>query len=246
MDRALYVSMSGAMQTMLAQAANNNNLANANTTGFRAELVSAQSAPVGGAGLPSRVNAQLLDQGWDSTTGSLTPTGRDLDVSLRAGAWLAVQGADGNEAYTRAGNLHVDAYGQLLTGNGLPVLGDNGPISVPPYTSIKVGGDGTISIVPAGQNPNTVATVGRLKVVEAGQSQLGRGEDGLMRALPGVTPEAAAGETLTTGKLEGSNVDIASTMVNMIQLARQFDLQARVMKSAEDNASAASSLVRMA
>ncbi|MFI4981523.1 MAG: flagellar basal-body rod protein FlgF [Nevskiales bacterium] len=245
MDRALYVGMSGAMQTLLAQTANSNNLANASTTGFRAQLVDAQSMPVNGPGLPSRVNAQLLDQGWDSSAGSLTQTGRDLDVALRDGTWLAVQGSDGNEAYTRAGNLRVDAYGQLLTGNGQPVLGDNGPISVPPYSSIKVGGDGTISIVPAGQSPSTQATVGRLRVVQASPDQLGRGEDGLMRAVPGVSLDAASGETVTSGVLEGSNVDLATTMVTMIQLARQFDLQTRIMKSVEDNSSAATSLLKM-
>lgn len=245
MDRALYVGMSGAMQTLLAQTANSNNLANASTTGFRAQLVDAQSMPVNGPGLPSRVNAQLLDQGWDSTPGSLSQTGRDLDVALRDGAWLAVQGGDGNEAYTRAGNLRVDAYGQLLTGTGQPVLGDNGPISVPPYSSIKIGGDGTISIVPAGQKPSTQATVGRLRVVQASPDQLGRGEDGLMRPPAGVSLESAAGETLTSGTLEGSNVDLATTMVNMIQLARQFDLQTKLMKTAEDNSSAATSLLKM-
>jgi len=119
-DRALYVGMSGAMQTLLAQTANSNNLANASTTGFRAQLVDAQSVAVGGAGLPSRVNAQLLDQGWDASPGAVTQTGRDLDVSLKDGDWLAVQASDGNEAYTRAGNLSVDANGQLLTGSGQP------------------------------------------------------------------------------------------------------------------------------
>ena len=245
MDRALYVGMSGAMQTLLAQTANSNNLANASTTGFRAQLVDAQSVAVGGVGLPSRVNAQLLDQGWDASPGAVTQTGKDLDISLKDGDWLAVQASDGSEAYTRAGNLSVDAYGQLMTGSGQPVLGDNGPISVPPYSSIKIGADGTISIVPAGQSPNTVATVGRLRVVQAGPTQLGRGEDGLMRAVSGVSLDSASGETVAAGSLEGSNVDLATTMVTMIQLARQFDLQTKLMKTAEDNSSAASSLVRM-
>lgn len=245
MDRALYVGMSGAMQTLQAQAANSNNLANASTTGFRAQLVDAQPVPVAGAGLPSRVNAQSLDQGWDSTIGAVTQTGRDLDVAMRGNNWLAVQAPDGSEAYTRAGNLHVDAYGQLTTASGLPVLGDGGPLSVPPYSSINIGADGTISIVPAGQGPNTLATVGRLRVVQATPDQLGRGSDGLMHAVAGVTLDAAAGETLTSGALEGSNVNIADSMVTMIQLARQFELQTKLMKSTEDNASAASSLVRM-
>jgi len=140
---------------------------------------------VQGPGLPSRVNAQLIDQGWDATPGTVSHTGRDLDVALHDGDWLAVQSSDGSEAYSRAGNLSVDANGQLLTGGGQPVLGDNGPISVPPYSTIKIAADGTISIVPAGQSPNTVATVGRLRVVQAAPTQLERGEDGLMRAAFG-------------------------------------------------------------
>jgi flagellar basal-body rod protein FlgF len=244
-DRALYVAMSGATQTLLAQAANSNNLANASTTGFRAELVEAQSAAVQGPGFQSRVDATLQDQGWDSTSGTLTQTGRDLDVAMQQNDWLAVQASDGTTAYTKAGNLMVDAYGQLLTGTGQPVLGDNGPISVPPYSSVKIGSDGTISIVPAGQTANTVAAVGRLQVVQASPGQLVRGSDGLMRAAPGVTLDAASGETVVSGTLEGSNVDLANTMVTMIQLARQFDLQTRLMKTAEDNSSASSSLLQM-
>jgi flagellar basal-body rod protein FlgF len=244
MDRALYVGMSGAMQTLLAQTANSNNLANAGTTGFRAQLIDTQSVAVTGPGLPSRVNAQLQDQGWDATPGTLTQTGRDLDVALHDGDWLAVQASDGSEAYTRAGNLSIDANGQLLTGSGQPVLGDNGPISVPPYSAIKVAADGTISIVPAGQTANTVATVGRMRVVQAAPADLQRGADGLMRAAPGVSLDSAAGETMVSGALEGSNVNLATTMVTMIQLSRQFDLQTKLMKTAQDNSSASSSLLQ--
>ena len=244
MDRALYVGMSGAMQTLLAQTANSNNLANAGTTGFRAQLIDAQSVAVQGPGLPSRVNAQLIDQGWDATPGTVSQTGRDLDVALHDGDWLAVQSSDGSEAYTRAGNLSVDANGQLLTGDGQPVLGDSGPISVPPYSTIKIAADGTISIVPAGQSPNTVATVGRLRVVQAASTELERGEDGLMRAAPGVTLDSTSGESLVSGALEGSNVNLANTMVTMIQLARQFDLQTKLMKTAQDNSGASSSLLQ--
>ncbi len=244
MDRALYVGMSGAMQTLLAQTANSNNLANASTTGFRAQLIDAQSVPVEGPGLPSRVNAQIQDPGWDDTPGTLSQTGRELDVALGQGDWLAVQAADGSEAYTRAGNMSIDVNGQLITGSGQPVLGDNGPISVPPYASIKVAGDGTISIVPAGQTPNAAATVGRLRVVQASAADLLRGEDGLMRPAPGVTPEPAAGDTVVSGSLESSNVNLANTMVTMIQLARQFDLQTRLMKTVQDNSSASSSLLQ--
>jgi flagellar basal-body rod protein FlgF len=245
MDRALYVGMTGAIQTLRAQTANSNNLANANTTGFRAELIDTTSVPVAGQGLPSRVNAQLIDQGWDSTLGNIEQTGRDLDVSLRPGTWLAVQGPDGSEMYTRAGDLQVNVNGQLMTGAGQPVLGDSGPISVPPYSQIHIGADGTISIVPLGAQPNAQSTVGRLKVVEASPDQLLRDESGLMRPASGVTLNAAAGKVVASGSLEGSNVNLAGSMVTMIALARQFDLQTKVMKTAEDNANAASTLTQM-
>jgi flagellar basal-body rod protein FlgF len=245
MDRALYVGMTGASETLRAQSANSNNLANASTPGFRAQLIETQAVAVNGPGVQSRVYGEMLDSGWDSRNGSISQTGRDLDVALRPDRWLAVQTADGGEAYTKAGDLRVDAYGQLSTANGQPVLGDGGPISVPPYSSISIGADGTLSIVPAGQGPSTIAAVGRLKVVQATPDQLTRGEDGLMRTAPDVTLDAASGESLTSGALEGSNVDLASTMVTMIQLARQFDLHTKLMKTVEDNASAASTLVRM-
>ncbi len=245
MDRALYVGMSGAMQTLVAQTANSHNLANASTTGFRAQLVDAQSAAIAGPGLASRVNAQVLDQGWDASNGAITETGGPLDIALRDNKWLAVQAPDGSEAYTRAGDLHVDAYGQLQTSSGLAVLGDSGPLSVPPNSSVSIASDGTLSIVPAGQGPNTLSVVGRLRVVNATPADLGRGSDGLMRAAAGVTLDSAAGETVIPGALEGSNVNMAGTMVTMIQLARQFDLQTKLMKTVEDNASASSSLLKM-
>jgi flagellar basal-body rod protein FlgF len=245
MDRALYISMTGASEAMRQIAANNNNLANASTTGFRAELVGAQAVPVAGPGMQSRFNVQMLDQGWDSTAGSLSQTGQPLDVALQSNAWLAVQGPDGSEVYTRGGSLHTDAYGNLQTAGGLPVLGDSGPITVPPYSSISIGGDGTVSIVPAGQTANTLATVGRLRVVQADQSQIGRDADGMMRARPGVTLDTAPGKVVIPGAVESSNVNLAGAMVRMIELARQFDMQTRLMKSVEDNASAASSIVQM-
>lgn len=245
MDRALYVGMTGAMQTLRAQATTSNNLANANTTGFRAQLVEAQAAPVGGSGFASRVNATLGDGGWESSGGVVTQTGRDLDVALGDNRWLAVQASDGSEAYTRAGDLQIDAYGRLLTGAGQPVLGDAGPMSLPPQSAVQIGADGTVSIIPLGQQPNAPATVGRLKVVEAQPDQLQRGLDGLMRAKPGVDLAPAAGNVLTAGALEGSNVNLAGEMVNMINLSRTFELQTKVMRAAEDNDNASSSLVRM-
>ncbi len=192
MDRALYVGMTGAKQTMQAQTVNSHNLANASTIGFKAQLVEAEAVAVQGAAYATRVNVRSGDGGWDASSGTLQQTGRDLDVAFADGTWLAVQAPDGSEAYTRRGDLQIDAVGRLLTGAGQPVMGDGGPLSVPPASSISIAADGTISIIPQGQGAEAPATVGRLKVVSASASQLQRGNDGLMRATPGTTLEPSA------------------------------------------------------
>ncbi len=245
MDRALYVGMTGAMQTMQAQTVNSQNLANASTTGFKAQLLQAQAVAVQGDGLDSRVNVRGADGGWDSSIGSIQQTGRDLDIALRDGSWLAVQSSDGTEAYTRRGDLQIDAYGQLVTGSGQAVLSDGGLMSIPPASSISIAGDGTVSVVPQGQGPEARAVVGRLKVVDATSSQLQRGVDGLMRASSGETLAATAGNSVISGALESSNVNLADTMVNMISLAREFELQTKVMKVTDENAQAATQIMRM-
>lgn len=245
MDRALYIAMTGATQTMRAQAANSHNLANAGTTGFRAQLVAAGTAEVEGAGLPSRVNATTGAEGWDARSGAIQHTGRDLDIALREDAWLAVQAPDGSEAYTKAGDLQIDAAGQLRTASGRPVLGDGGLMSVPPHSQLLIGADGTVSIVPSGQGSETMAAVGRLKIVSARPDQLTRGIDGLMRATPDTILDPAPGQVLVSGAIESSNVNLPEAMVTMISLARQFELQVKLMKTAEGNAQASASLLRM-
>ncbi|HEV8442190.1 MAG TPA: flagellar basal body rod protein FlgF, partial [Steroidobacteraceae bacterium] len=147
MDRMLYVAMTGAKETLRAQTVNNHNLANVSTTGFRADLAAFQSRAVDGSGYASRVYATNSSIGWDKSVGAMLSTGRDLDVAINGPGWIAVQGPDGKEAYTRAGDLQVDPTGQLTTANGRPVLGDSGPINIPPYTSIFVARDGSISLV---------------------------------------------------------------------------------------------------
>lgn len=245
MDRSLYVAMTGAAQTLQAQAANTHNLANASTPGFRAELLANLPQSVDGAGLPSRVNALAGGIGWDASGGAIQQTGRSLDVAMAPDVWLAVQASDGTEAYTKAGDLQVDSAGQLRLANGMPVLSDAGPIAVPPSTEIVIGDDGTVSVVPQGQGAETMVSIARLKTVEAQPYQLERGLDGLMRAAPGEVLPPAAGNVVTSGALESSNVSLPDAMVNMIALARQFELQVKVMRSAEDNAQAATSLLKM-
>jgi len=245
MDRALYIGMTGAIQTLRQQTANSHNLANASTVGFRAELAASRAEPVAGPGFATRVNNQLGAGGWDARAGAVQQTGRSLDIALREDCWLAVQAPDGQEAYTKAGDLQLDTNGQLRTASGLAVLSDAGPVSVPPSTTVSLGSDGSVSALPLGQAASAQVLVGRLKVVSVQPDQLQRGSDGLMRALPGSTPEPAPGDVLMSGALESSNVNLADAMVNMIELARQFELQVKMMHSVEENANAASSLVRM-
>ncbi|HTQ36811.1 MAG TPA: flagellar basal-body rod protein FlgF [Steroidobacteraceae bacterium] len=245
MDRMLYVAMSGARETLRAQTANNHNLANASTTGFRSDLQAFQARQVTGDGFASRVYATVATTGFDDTTGTMMSTGRDLDVAVQGPGYIAVQAPDGREAYTRAGDLRVDPNGQLLTGTGQQVLGEAGPIAVPPYSSIAIGGDGTVSIVPLGQGPETRADIGRIKLVNPPADQLGKDGDGLLRMKDGSDAEADAGTRVASGVLESSNVNVADAMVNMIELQRRFDMQVRAMKTADDNGAASARLLSL-
>lgn len=244
MDRLLYVAMSGAKESLRAQTSNNYNLANASTSGFRADLSAFQAEQVQGAGLSSRAYATNDSLGWDSSSGTLEQTGRDLDVAIKGQGWIAVQGPDGTESYTRAGDLRVDANGQLTTAAGYPVLGDSGPISVPPYSAISIGGDGSIAIVPAGQTAQTIAITGRIKLVNPSADQLERAEGGVFKMKSGGEAESDANVSIAPGALESSNVNIASAMTNMIELARRYDLQLKSIKSAEDNDSSSIKLLQ--
>lgn len=244
MDKLLYVAMTGAKETMRAQAANSHNLANASTTGFRADLSAFQSRAVAGAGYASRSYATNSTTGTDTTFGAMQSTGRDLDVAIQGQGFLAVQGRDGLEAYTRAGDLRVDANGVLTTGAGHVVMGADGPMTIPPYSSITVGADGTVSVVPLGQTATTLSTVGRIKLVNPDANTLARGEDGLFRSPDAAPIPADATVRVSNGVLESSNVNIADAMVTMIQLARHFDLQVKAMRTAEDNAAVSAQLLR--
>lgn len=245
MDRMLYVAMTGARETLRAQTANNHNLANASTIGFRADLQAFQARRVSGDGYDSRVYATASTTGFDDTVGALMTTGRDLDVAVQGQGYIAVQGIDGREAYTRAGDLRVDAAGQLRTGTGLAVMGDGGPVSVPPHASLVIGGDGTVSIVPLGQGPETRAEVGRIKLVNPPSGSLEKGPDGLFRMQDGSDAPPDASVRLASGMLESSNVNVAEAMVNMIELSRRFDMQVKAMRSAEENGTASARLLSL-
>lgn len=243
MDRSLYVAMSGAKETLRAQTANNHNLANATTSGFKADLSAFQSRAVQGPGYASRVYSTDATVGWDSTSGTLTSTGQNLDVAVQGDGWFAVQANDGQEAYTRAGEMRVTSSGLLVNGAGHPVMGDGGPITVPQYSSISVGRDGTVSVVPAGQDASTMASIGRIKLVNPAADQMERGDDGLFRMKSGEPASADANVTVASGVVESSNVNVADAMVNMIELSRRFELQVKAMKTAEENAQVSAKLL---
>ena len=245
MDKYLYVAMSGAKETLRAQAVNSHNLANASTTGFRADLAAFQTRAVDGTGFASRAYATNATIGWDTTTGALLSTGRDLDVAVNGEGWIAVQSADGSEAYTRAGDLRVDTSGTLRNGAGDIVLGDGGPVTVPQSNSVLVGADGSVSIVPLGQGPETTAVIGRIKLVKPPVDSLERGVDGLFRMKDGSQAPADASVQLASGVLESSNVNASGAMVEMIELARRFELQVKAIRTAEEDGATAARLLRV-
>ncbi|MFZ5594231.1 MAG: flagellar basal-body rod protein FlgF [Pseudomonadota bacterium] len=246
MDRMLYVAMSGAKQVMLAQQVNTNNLANVNTTGFRADLEAFRSLPVYGPGYPSRVYAVTERPGTDLLSGSFATTGRNLDVAVNGEGWIAVQASDGSEAYTRAGDLRVTVNGQLETGAGRPVLGNGGPVSIPPFENLEIGADGTISIRPIGQPANALAVVDRIKLVNPPLAQMEKGVDGLMRVKSGQVAAPDAAVRLASGVLESSNVNAVEAMIRMIELGREFESQIKMMRVAQENDAASAQMMRMA
>ena len=239
MDRMIYLSMSGAKATLQRQDTLAHNLANVSTVGFRAELQAFRSVPVNGSGASTRVYALESTPGYDSAPGPLQMTGRNFDVAMQNNAWLAVQGLDGTEAYTRAGSMDLTPEGTLVTRNGLTVLGDGGPISVPPNVEVSIGGDGTVS---AKQANGKLTTLGRLKLVTP-EVQLNRGDDGLFRPAGGDSLPVDATARLQEGALEGSNVSAVETMVAMITAARQFEAQMKMLQTAEADAKAAAQLL---
>ena len=247
MDRSLYIAMSGAKQTLLAQTTNANNLANAQTIGFKSDLEQFRSQPVYGAGYPTRVYAMTEKPGTDLSHGAMQTTGRDLDVAIDGDGFIAVQGTDGKEAYSRAGDLRVTPDGLLQTGSGLQVLGQGGPISIPPADKLTIGGDGTISIIPMGAgNATTLMEIDRIKLVNPELTNLEKLNDGLLHTKDGKPLAADANVKLASGVLEGSNVNSIHAMVDMIELARNFELQSKVMKSVDENSAASAKLIQMA
>ena len=251
MDKSLYVSMTGAKQNMYAQQVNANNLANVDTNGFKKDFAAARSMPVYGEHHPSRAYAMTENPGTDFSAGPLKETGRDLDVAIQGEGWLSIEPEPGDEAMTREGDLMIDRNGILRTGDGLPVLGNGGPVAVPPADKVEIGADGTVSVVPAGGGADQMVEIDRLKLVNPDTEDLQKGDDGLMRLKPdaanelgGGAPQADGNVRLISGFLEGSNVNAVESMIQNLQLSRQYEMQVKAMQKADQNSQSVARLLQ--
>jgi len=244
MDNVLYLSMSAARELMQAQTVHSNNLANASTGGFKADFAQARAMQVYGEGYPGRVYAGTESPATDFSPGSLDQTGRNLDIAVDGNGWLAVMRADGTEAFTRYGSLQVDPGGVLRTAKGDVVMGDGGPIALPPFETVLIGGDGTVTVQPVGQEPNNLVQIDRLKLVAPERADLVKGGDGLFERKDGLPEPPAAEVRVVSGMVENSNVNVVNEMTEILAIARKFEIQLKMMQTAEQNDEAASELLK--
>lgn len=245
MDRAIYTALGAANAALNRQAITANNLANASTTGFRAQLMAYRAVPVNGPSVPTRTLVTESTPYNDTTMGAVHQTDRDLDVALPKDGWLAVQLPDGGEGYTRDGNIEVDSEGMLRV-RGLPLLGDGGPLSVPPQSKITIGPDGTLTALGAGDEPKSLAQVGRVKMVNASAEALHMEDDGLFHVNGNGAPLPLDPDLrLMPGMLESSNVSPVKTMVDMIATARSFEMHMKIISTVDDNEKNANQLLTL-
>lgn len=235
MSELLSTIMSGARQVMKAQSVNANNLANASTDGFRAELVH----------IASLDTADGLSGSPDLTPGMIRTTGREMDISVSGDGWIAIQTPEGSEGYTRRGDLKINEFGQLTNGAGQAIIGNSGPISLPPFKTIEIASNGMITIQPLKGDASKLAMVEKIKLVNPDPKTLFRGEDGIMRQRDGLVSDPDPTITIQSGSMEGSNVNAVAEMLKMIDLARQFEAQVKLMQDTEDNSDTLASLLRL-
>jgi len=245
MDRMIYTAMSGAKHILEQQATTAHNLANATSTGFKSQVDSFRAVPVIGDGLQTRAFVVDATVGADFNPGPIQATNRDLDVAVQGKGWFVAQRADGSEGMTRNGSFKVSENGILQTSTGLNVMGDGGPITIPPDTAISIAKDGTVSAVSNNTSPGPSNVLGRLKLVNPPETNLIRAEDGLFTTRDKSALEPDANVNVVGGSLEGSNVNVVDAMVTMISLAREFEMQMKLMQSAENNANKASQLLSL-
>lgn len=245
MDKAIYIAMAAGKNIMQAQAIHANNLANVNTSGFQTDFVQARSFSSQPSGShDTRAYSLAESTGTNFSRGPIIETGGELDMAIDGDGWIAVQAPDGTEAFTRYGAMKINAVGQLVTGNNLPVLGNGGPIALPPFDNITLGSDGTITIQPEGQQANVLSVVDRVKLVNPNYEDLAKGLDGLVRRVDGQGEEPDASIRLQAGFIESSNVDAISEMTNIMALARDFEVSVKMMRTVEENSSALAQVLR--
>lgn len=240
MDALIYTALSGAERALHAQQVRANNLANADTPGFRADLEMSVAEAVQGYGYDARHMGRLRADTVSSRQGALKQTERDLDVAIVGDGYIAVQWGDG-EAYTRAGALTVDAEG-TLTSNGRPVMGEGGPIQLPQYSQLAIGEDGTISIRPPGQP--LMQQIERIKLVRPEAADVAKNEAGLIVSRGQAELPADPTVRVRSGFLEGSNVSAVEEMVATMTLNREFELQMKLYKAADSMADTGNRLIR--
>lgn len=245
MDRLIYTSLTAMRGSMARQTAVANNLANAQTPGFRADLAQAQSLWLRGQSFNTRAVASEEVIAADMTSGAVASTGRDLDVAIAGDGLIAVQADNGDEAYTRRGDFQIGENGLLVTGDGHPVLGSSGPITLPPSDSIAIDNEGRISIVPRGGDPNQPQDVDQLRLVSPAGSDIAKGLDGLFRVKAGgALPTDPEGRVITRS-LESSNVAATEALVEMIEAGRSWDTQLKLISDARAMDVATADLMRL-
>ncbi len=246
MDKVVFLAMSGARENMLAQRAHSNNLANSTTTGFKTDLAQARAMQVFGEGHASRVYAQTERPATDFTSGTLIETGRQLDVAIDGDGWIVVQRPDGTQGMTRAGQLQINANSQLVTGSGLPVIGNGDvPIVLPPSGKVDLAIDGSISVLPLGEAATELVLVDQIKMVNPDPKELFKGTDGLMRTGANQPLLPDLNVRIRSGYLESSNVNAVTELTSILSLSRQYEVQVKMMKTAEENSTAATQILKL-
>ena len=243
MDRLIYTALTGLQRAQEAQAVTAHNLANANTPGFRREMASLSAGWItaDGSALTSRVQSGGESPHDLLRSGRIEITGNTLDVAMDGGAWLSVADGQGADALTRRGDLRLDAEGQLLTGDGRQVLGDDGPIRIATgFSTLRIGRDGSIETRASDEAP--FVAVGRLRLVSPDPATLERGADGLFRS-PGAEPDPLA--TVTVGSIEQSNVDATASLVELVEQSRAFELQTKLLTAAREMDEGSAALMRI-
>jgi len=251
MDRLIFTSNGTLQAQALVRSTLANEIANVSTVGFKRSFDAAlRTVKAEGAGFDTRYQLQPVTRDViRMTPGPVISTGRPLDIAMNGSTVLTVQANGGVQAYTRRGDLHVNAQGQLETGNSHLVLGQNGPINIPPGFEVRINTDGTVFARDPNQ-PGAQASVliDRLRLKDASKVDLTRREDGLYKVLG--QPDGAdfadgpQAPSLITSSLEGSNVNPMEAMTRLIDHSRSFEMQIRMIKQSKDIDQSGASMIR--